>query len=59
MLDEEPHQPLGVEDELIPAGLLVPVEDGAVSPYVRTTVVIDMRCHRPVFVFFNVYRISF
>ena len=26
MLDEEPHQPLGVEDELIPAGLLVPAE---------------------------------
>lgn len=24
MLDEQPHQPLGVEDELVPAGLLVP-----------------------------------
>lgn len=25
MLNEQPHQPLGVEDELVPAGLLVPV----------------------------------
>lgn len=24
MLDEQPHEPLGVEDEFVPAGLLVP-----------------------------------
>lgn len=31
MLDEQPHQPLGVEDELVPAGLLVPTAGGGLS----------------------------